>query len=368
MKLSRAAANILHKQWGSEVVRQYIGAYRQSYFAYAGDETIRQHAASGGVITALLEYALDSKRIDGALVCRSTVVDGQVVPQFVIATDRPTLMSAQGSKYIAVNFNRDGLPLMRAFKGRLAVVALPCDLSNLRRLAQHDNAVREKIALTIGLFCGHNSRPELTEMVVDKLRPTGATLTDYHYRQGHWRGELEACFDNGQVIRKPFSSFSDYQNLFYFCQEKCHHCHDHAAYEADISIGDIWSLRMKENPIKHNAVIVRTEAGTAIFEAALKAGAVLGQAEPIAEICEGQARSMPFHYNISARARAGRKLGMTIKDTVNAPVRWTDLLTARTVLKNEMLSRGPQGAKKVARIPRFILKLKLYVIKGLESI
>lgn len=368
MKPSSAAANILHKQWGPEVVRQYIGAYRQSYFAYAEDAAIRRGAASGGVITALLDYALNSKRIDGALVCTSQVIDGRVVPKFVIAAERQTLLSAQGSKYIAVNFNRDALPLIRAFKGRLAVVALPCDLTNLRSLAQRDDTIREKVALTIGLFCGHNSRPELTEMIVDKIKPAGAVLTDYHYRQGHWRGELEASFDNGQVIRKPFSYFSDYQNLFYFCQQKCHHCHDHAAYQADISIGDIWSLRMKDNPIKHNAVIVRTDAGADLYDAALNAGAIRGQPEPIAEICEGQARSLPFHYNVSARARAGAKLGIRVKDSLNVPVRWTDLLTARMALKNEMLSRGPQGTKKVARIPRFILKLKLYVMKGLESI
>lgn len=368
MKPSKAAVHILHKQWGPEVVRQYIGAYRQSYFAYAGDAAIRQQAASGGVITALLDFALSSGRIDGALVCTSQVIDGRVVPQFVIAADRRALLDAQGSKYIAVNFNRDALPLILAFKGRLAVVALPCDLSNLRRLAENDAEIREKVLFTIGLLCGHNSRPELTEMVVDKLRPAGAALTDYRYRQGHWRGELEARFDNGDTIHKPFSYFSDYQNLFYFCQQKCHHCHDHAAYEADISIGDIWSLRMKENPIKHNAVIVRTEPGAALFEAALQAGAVRGQPEPIAEICEGQARSMPFHYNVSARARAGVKLGIAIKDSVSAPVRWYEYLTARMALRNEIRSRGSKGMKKVARIPRFILKLKLYVMKGLESI
>ena len=53
MKPSRAATNILHKQWRPEVVQQYIGSFRQSYFAYAGDELIREHAASGGVITAI---------------------------------------------------------------------------------------------------------------------------------------------------------------------------------------------------------------------------------------------------------------------------------------------------------------------------
>jgi coenzyme F420-reducing hydrogenase beta subunit len=368
MKPSSAATNILHKQWRPEVVQQYIGSFRQSYFAYAGDELIREHAASGGVITALLDFALRSKRIDGALVCSTTVIDGHVVPQFTIAADRQALLTAQGSKYIAVDFNRDALPLIRAFKGRLAVVALPCDLTNLRRLAEHDESIREKLILTIGLFCGHNSRPELTEMVVDKIKPAGAVLMDYRYRQGHWRGELEACFDNGDVIHKPFSYFSDYQNLFYFCQQKCHHCHDHTAYQADISIGDIWSLRMKENPIKHNAIIVRSESGTAIFEEALQSGAIKGQPEPIDEICEGQARSLPFHYNVSARARAGKKLGITVKGPMQTRVRWFEFLTAYMALKNEKRSRGPEGMKEVARIPRFILKLKLYVMKGLESI
>ena len=349
-------------------MQQYIGIFRQSYFAYAGDELIREHAASGGVITALLDFALRSKRIDGALVCNTAVIDGRVVPQFTIAADRQALLTAQGSKYIAVDFNRDALPLIRAFKGRLAVIALPCDLTNLRRLAEHDEDIREKLVLTIGLFCGHNSRPELTEMVVDKIKPAGAALTDYRYRQGHWRGELEACFNNGDVIHKPFSYFSDYQNLFYFCQQKCHHCHDHTAYQADISIGDIWSLRMKENPIKHNAIIIRSESGAAIFDAALQAGAINGQPEPIDEICEGQARSLPFHYNVSARARAGKKLGIAVKDPIQARVRWFEFLSAYMALKNEKRSRGYKGMKEVARIPRFILKLKLYVMKGLESI
>ncbi|MDK2982137.1 MAG: coenzyme hydrogenase subunit beta [Chloroflexota bacterium] len=368
MSIKQTAAHILHKTWGPEAVRQYVGSVGQSYFAYAGDEVLRESAASGGVITALLDHALRSGRVDGALACSSQVIDGKVVPRFNIATTRADLLAAQGSKYSAVFFNRDALPLMRAFQGKLAVVALPCDLSNLRRLMESDAVLREKVVLVIGLLCGHNSRPELTELVVDKLRPQGATLTDFHYRQGHWRGELEARFDNGAVVRKPFSTFSDYQNLFYFSQQKCHHCHDHTGYEADISVGDVWSLRMKDDPIKHNAVIVRTECGAAAFEAALRDGAVVGQPEPIAEICEGQARSMPFHYNVSARAKAGRRLGLTIKDTVQAPVRWNDLLVARMALKNEMFSRGPQGRKKVARIPRFILKLMLYVMKGLESI
>ena len=37
-----------------------------------------------------------------------------------IATSEKELLASQGSKYIAVDFNQDALPLIRAFEGKLA--------------------------------------------------------------------------------------------------------------------------------------------------------------------------------------------------------------------------------------------------------
>ena len=205
-------------------------------------------------------------------------------------------------------------------------------------------------------------------MVIRKLAPKGKEMVEFRHRQGHWRGNLRARFDNGQVIEKPFSYFSDYQNLYFFCQQKCHHCPDHTGYDGDISVGDIWSLRMKENPIKHNAVITRTPSGHEVFSDAVKSGVLVAIEEPIEEVCEGQARSMPFHYNVSARAKAGKRLGFKLKDTVYAKVCWNDYLVAWMALFNEKLSRSIKGRKFIALVPRFVLKFFLYLMKGLESI
>lgn len=367
-KTANPAANLLRKEWGAEIVHQFIGHFKKSYFAYASNENIRENAASGGVATALLTYLLDSKQINGALVCRSIVNGGKIRPEFIIARDNATLLSSQGSKYMAVDFTQDALPLIKSFEGRLAVVLLPCDTSTLRRVMANDPALGEKIALVITLFCGHNSLPELTDMVIQKIKPKNSELASFRHRKGHWRGNLAVEFDNGQVIEKPFSYFSDYQNLYFFCQQKCHHCFDHTGYNGDISVGDIWSLRMKEEPIKHSAVITRTPAGAKIFSDAVSAGAVIANEEPIAEICEGQARSMPFHYNVSARAKAGKLLGFKIKDSVYAKVRWNDFLVAWMALFNEKFSRSDTGRRIIARTPRFVLKVLLYLMKGLESI
>jgi len=360
-------AGILNKNWPPEQVQKYIGGFKNTWFAYASSETLRKSAASGGVISALLAYLIKEGDIDGALVCKSIVADGKVRPQFFIARNEEELLAAQGSKYIAVDFNQDALPLIRSFKGKLAVVALPCDTTHLRRASETDPKLKEKITLVITLFCTHNSHPELTDMITLKLSKGGRVLKDFRYRQGHWRGSLMAEFEDGGKVEKPFSYFSLYQNLYFFCQQKCHHCNDHTGYNGDLSVGDIWSLRMKDNPVKHNAVITRTLAGDAAFKRALDAGVITANAEPIDEICKGQARSLPFHYNTTARAKAGRLLGVKIKDTVNEKVRFIDLLVAWMALFNERASRSPGGQKLIRRTPRFLLILYLYLIKGLES-
>jgi coenzyme F420-reducing hydrogenase beta subunit/polysaccharide pyruvyl transferase WcaK-like protein len=311
---------------------------------------------------------LKQKQIDGALVCRTVVVDGIAKPEFFIAQNLEELKSAQGSKYMAVHFTRDAMPLIKAFHGKLAVVALPCDTHILRRYCLNDPQIAQKILLIITLFCGHNSELELTEAVAQKLAPPNTTLTNYRHRFGTWRGNLKVEFSDGCQVVKPFSYFSDYQNLYFFCQPKCHHCHDHTGYESDISVGDIWSMRMKSNPIKHNALITRTAIGEELVQEALLSGVLIGQEEPIGEICEGQARTMPFHYNISARAKVGKLFGLKIEDSLHEKVHWYEYLTACLVLFNERLSRSKSGQKWIIKAPRFIHKAALYFMKGLESL
>jgi coenzyme F420 hydrogenase subunit beta len=362
-----AFARILRKEWSPDLIQKYVGDYHQCYFTYATDEVFRKNAASGGSITALLAYLLQSGRIDGALVCRTRIENNSVTPEFFIARTVEDLISAQGSKYSAVYFPSQAFPLIQRFDGRLAVVALPCDTGIVERKRKNSQEFRDKVVVKISMFCGHNSEPALIEKIIQRLNPEEKGLVDYRFRLGHWRGSLQAKFDNGKTVTKPFSYFSDYQNLYFFSQRKCHHCHDHTGYYADISAGDIWSLRMKQEPIKHTALITRSDIGEEFVRAALDNGMLTGQVEPIAEVCEGQARTMPFHYNLTARSRLSWLSGEKIKDTVNEHVRWNDLIVAALILLNERFSRSKAGRKIIFLIPRPLMKLYLYFIKFLES-
>jgi coenzyme F420 hydrogenase subunit beta len=368
-QVNNLVSKAFSKKWSPDKTQKYIGSQKYSYFCYSTNLAFREMAASGGTTTALLADLLQTKMIEGALVCKSVVNDaGRPRPEFFIATSESDLLSAQGSKYCSVFFSSKALPLIREFAKTVAVVALPCDTKILREAMRSDPVLQNLIVLIITPFCGHNSEPALTDHIIEKLRPGENQLVDFRYRTGHWRGELKATFEDNIIIQKPFSYFSIYQNLYFFSQKKCHHCYDHTGYYSDLSVGDIWSYRMKDNPIKHNSLIVRTERANKIVSDAFSNNVLAGQKESIEAICEGQARSMPTHYNISARAKLGWIVHEKIKDPIKEKPRFTELIVAAMILINARLSRSSFGQKLIFSTPKPILQIYLYFFKFIESL
>lgn len=360
---------LLKKKWTDTQVRDLVGSYREIFRAYATDDNLRINAASGGVGSALLLTLLEQNLVDGALVCNTVVEEGKIRAHFSIATTKKEILSAQGSKYVETAFMKEALPLIRQFDGRVAVVGLPCDISNLTRWVAKDLDIAHKVKLKIALVCGHNSRTELIDEILEQLKKeAGSPIRSYRFRKGHWRGELEAEFLNGNTIRKPFSYFSLYQNLYFYSETKCLVCHDHFGYQADISLGDIWAYRFKQDPIKKTGVIIRTEQGADCWRVANHSNAITATVLDICDILDGQARAAPFHYNVSARSRVAPMFGYKVPDNVNASVSWHAWLAALITLFNMRWSESDYWKKLIFKLPRPLLKAYLYLRKGLETL
>lgn len=364
---------LTRRDWPEGAAGKYIGDYKDTYLAHAPDEGLRTNAASGGVVSAILINLLEQGKIDGALVCRSEIRDDKVRAEFFIATNKDEILQSQGSKYVPVYFAREALPLIEEFQGDLAVVGLPCDMEFLRRRMEKETSASStgsKVRLLIAIVCGHNSETPLVDNVVRVLeRETGSGINGYRFRSGLWRGKLTATFDNGMEVKRSFSSrFGLYQNLYFWSEKKCFQCHDHYGYKADISSGDVWSLELRNTPIKYSGVITRTQAGQQMFESAVAAAAIEAKPIPASLILDGQARTGPFHYNVSARVSAAKLHGLKLKDEVFEPVRWNDRISAHIALLNWRWSRSKTFGKIIFRIPRPVLKVYLYFFKFLESL
>lgn len=366
--MKRLIDRIDSKPWPAEYLGKAVGNQRRALFCHAADEQIRRNAASGGAVSAVLIHLLESRQVAGVLLVASWVDAGRLQCGFKIARTREEILAAQGSKYMPVYFNREAVPLLHEFTGKLAAVLLPCDAQALSKLRAADPAINAKIGFVITLFCGHNSERELTDAVIERFRPQGKALQGFTHRFGHWRGSLRVNYESGHEVVKPFAEFSLYQNLFFFSQKKCHACFDHFGFYCDLAAGDIWSQKMKHEPIKQNAVIVRSAHAAATIQGLIGNGVLRGHDVSIEEVCNGQSRALPFHYNITARSKVGALFGMRLRDTTKTSVKWSEVAAAFLVMLNERITRKPLGRRIVLRIPRPILKAYLVFLKGLETL
>lgn len=353
--------------WPADYLKKVVGEYGRTGFCHANDPELRSSAASGGIVSATLIHLLETSQIDGALVVAGWTEAGRYHCGFRIARTRAEILAARGSKYMPVYFNREVPPLIKAFEGRLAAVLLPCDALALAKLRATDPAIDRKIRFVTTLFCGHNSERELTDLVIDRFRPAGANLVGFQHRFGHWRGSMRMNYDKEEVVA-PFSEFSMYQNLFFFAQKKCHACFDHFGYQSDMAVGDIWSQKMKKDPVKKNAVILRTAQAEELLRQLIDRNLVTAEEASVEDVCNGQSRALPFHYNISARSRVGSLFGMRLKDTTQLRTRWSEVAAAFIAMVNERMTRSRVGRAIVGRIPRPLLKAYLALFKALESV
>lgn len=359
----------LQKKWTDEDVKKFIGKYEKSYLAYANDENIRRGGASGGAVTAILTLLLEKGIINGALVCVNDITGTSARSRFFIADNKNDLLLAQGSQYIETGFVKNAISLIKEFKGKIAVVGLPCDIRILRKKISNNPELKSKVFLMISLFCGHNSQTKLIDSFLEKLlKRKRRHLDKLRFRIGLWRGKMILKFKDDTIMERKFSEFSLYQNLFFFAERKCLSCNDHFGYEGDLNIGDIWSYHLKGKDIKYSCIITKTLTGRRVLEDASRYGSFSLSSIGINDVLDGQNRGAPAHYNVSARHKVGKLLGISIPDKVNCEVKWHEYLVAFIMLLNWKWSQSQKLSWLIYKIPRPVLKIYLFLFKGLESL
>lgn len=366
--LGKLADYFLKKEWTEEDVEKYVGEYMGAYLSHSSEKLLREKAASGGTTSALLIHGIEQGYFEGVVICNTVLISGKVRTKFVVATSAEQILAAQGSKYVETNFLREVLPLLRQFNGRVAIVGLPCDISAIKHRCKKENGLSEKVVFTVALVCGHNSRTPLIDHVTNKIeKEAGKKLSNYRFRVGHWRGHIEAEFQDGSIVRKPSKYFNDYQNLFFFSERKCMACHDHYGYSADLTVGDVWLFRLKDDPIKNTAIITRSALSQDVCNSANAYRKIAMTEIGIKDVMDGQSRIGPSHYNVSARYKAGKLIRFKLKDKFNQPVSWHAYINALISLVNMRLSETKLGRTLIFHTPRPILKVYLIAKKGLES-
>lgn len=166
--------------FGEQPENALLGNYFDCYVGHSTTESIRFSSSSGGIVTQLLLYALNSGFIDGALITQMSAKT-PLEPEVFIARTREKIISGSKSKYCPVNISM-GLKHILKFDGRYAVVGLPCHIHGIRKAQLYNKKLAERIVLTIGLFCARATCFEGTQFYLKSIGVSKSSLISISYR------------------------------------------------------------------------------------------------------------------------------------------------------------------------------------------
>lgn len=242
------------------------GTCLSGYIGYACKNQVRREGQSGGVVTALLMYLLDSGKIDAAVTTRFCPETGG--PQTVLSTTPEELMASCGSYYTQTAAAKTALDHSNQ---RLAAVVLGCQSKALKLAQEQGMATPEYL---IGLICaGQNSRDMITDLSQLAKIPPHEQLRTLRFKYSHpayggWPGNTLMVTDRHRyTLDKRFRL----KLKFLYESYRCLLCYDQMNVNADLVCGDPWHI-----PGDHTAgetvVIARTEKGVQLLQQAMDAG------------------------------------------------------------------------------------------------
>jgi coenzyme F420 hydrogenase subunit beta len=242
------------------------GNYIKCYSGFSVDKNLRFESSSGGVIPAILNFALQKKIIDGVLMVKSSK-ESPIINEYFIAKTKEDVYLGIGSKYGPVKLD-EVLKKLKNLSGKFIFVGKPCDIEAMKKAEKIDRNLEGKIILYFGLFCNHTPNLFATRFLLDKLKIKN--LDFLKYRGGGWPGFM-TIVQKDKKIKVPISSYWNIIGSDYFTPEGCLTCSDHLSELADISFGDAWLPEFKNDKLGTSIIISRTEKGCDLLKKAKNA-------------------------------------------------------------------------------------------------
>ena len=221
------------------------GVSKDIVLARATDPVLLEVGQDGGLVSALLLYALENDIIDAALV---SYLEGdgstwKAIPG--VARTKEDIIASAGSRY---TYSANPMAYAEAVEGgaeRIALVGMSCQSSSPAIMKQRKvGKVARRISLNIGLLCSKT----FDDAIFDELLDAKYGLKRADIKKMNIKGRLQIWMHDGDYHEVPL------KECHQWTREGCKMCPDFAAEHADISTGGIgafndWTLTLVRTDI-----------------------------------------------------------------------------------------------------------------------
>lgn len=254
------------------------GPTRRIAIGHARDAELRFKGATGGVLSALALYLLESGRVDFILHARASK-DHPSYGEAHISRSRVDILVGAGSRY-GPTATLIGLEDALRTGERFAFIGTPCDVSGLRNAATLDPRIDEQVPYMLAMVCGgFMQTPALKKMLAangvdfDRLR-------SLRYRGFGCPGPTRAEHTDGMVKEFTYLDMWGEDESNWSLPFRCKICPDAIGEACDIAASDVWpggapteaQATDHERDPGGNAILMRSAAGQVLVEDAARDG------------------------------------------------------------------------------------------------
>lgn len=274
--------------YGSSQYDRELGYICSQYAAHSNDETILHNASSGGLMSQIAIFLLESRSVDRVLVTTFTY-NSSPRAVGVLARSRSEVLSSQGSKYCPVDLST----VVREIKHnnyRVAVLGTPCQIAGIRNIQKQDEAFREKIVTTISTFCGGVKNYHNIDLLASRNNITPSKITFFRFRGKGQPGSMLIEDESGNQVEVPYPKYVGHTGVSKHL--RCHLCVDATGELADIACGDAWLPRFQSSQNAWSIIITRNKKANDLVETMIKNRLITTAAVSVDEIKSSQRENL----------------------------------------------------------------------------
>ncbi len=323
------------------------GPYHRVCLGHAADPDVRFRAASGGVLTALAAYLVESGKVSFILQVRASL-DRPVRTETVMSEDGASVVRSTGSRYgpaTPLASIMDALDRDEPF----AFVGKPCDVGALRLLAREDGRVARRCKAMLALVCGGAPEFRKTGDLLEELGLREDEISLLRYRGYGNPGRTRIETRDGRAFEKTYLEMWEEESQWCI-QNRCKICPDAIGEVADVAAADYWPGGAPSGEdAGFNSMIARTPAGRDLLRDAEAAGAIRIVRElTMRDMDDTQPHQVRKKESVWARLAGMRAAGHLAPEVVN--LRTRELARERPMAANLAQARGARARVRQGRM------------------
>ncbi|MGQ9719700.1 MAG: Coenzyme F420 hydrogenase/dehydrogenase, beta subunit C-terminal domain [Candidatus Jordarchaeum sp.] len=242
-------------------IKSLIGDHVAAFIGKAASDKVK--GQDGGIVTAILMYAMDTGLIDAAIVTMKSEEEPWK-PVAKIVTSSEELLKSSGSVY---SHSKTVEALVEAIdKGyrSIAFVGTPCNIDAVAKMQSQPFGtlhlfMKAKI-LKVGLFCMDSFSYEGLREFFEQEQ--GISLKSIN-KMGIAGGKFTINYNGDKTGAWPVKNLDKYRST------SCHYCRDLTSEQADVSVGSVGSAE------GYSTILVRTGEAFELLEDAMENGYVV---------------------------------------------------------------------------------------------